>query len=247
MGAQVGADVQGRVLWASGGRSEATKRRAAAFEDVDTLAELVAQSETILSICPPGVAEDVARTVAAHGFGGLYVEANAIAPARMERIAGLLPRVVDASIVARSRLNVYLSGPQDAVDEAAALFTGDRVAPLPLPGGIGAASALKMAFAGWNKISVLLEAQAYALARAYGLEEELAREGVDSRRIARAAGRAWRWRDEMHEIGDTHAALGLDDGIARGAAASLEAWSGHRDEGDLPLAALLDELRHGCR
>jgi hypothetical protein len=51
----------------------------------------------------------------------------------------------------------------------------------------------------------------------------------------------------MHEIADTHAALGLDDGIARGAAASLEAWSGHRDERDLPLPTLLDELRHRCK
>jgi hypothetical protein len=205
MGAQVGADVRGRVLWASSGRSAATKRRAAAFEDAGTLAALVARSDAILSICPPGIAEDVAQEVAAHGFGGLYVEANAISPARMERIAGLLPRVVDASIVAKTRLNV------------------------------------------WNKIGVLLEAQAYAVARAYGLEEELAREGVENRRIARAAGRAWRWTDEMLEIADTHAALGLDEGIARGASASLEAWSGHRDEGDLPLPTLLDELRRRCK
>jgi 3-hydroxyisobutyrate dehydrogenase-like beta-hydroxyacid dehydrogenase len=244
MGAAVGAGVRGRVLWASDGRSEATRRRAAAFEDVGTLAELVTCSEAILSICPPAVAEDVARQVAEHGFRGLYVDANATSPARMERIAGLLPRVVDGSIVAKTSVNVYLSGPQDAVDEAAALFTGGRVIALPLPGGIGAASALKMAFAGWNKIGVLLEAQAYAVARAYGLEDELAREGVDSGRIARAAGRAWRWTAEMHEIADTHAALGLDDGIARGAAASLEVWSGHRDERDLALPTLLDELRH---
>jgi 3-hydroxyisobutyrate dehydrogenase-like beta-hydroxyacid dehydrogenase len=243
MGAAVGADVRGRVLWASEGRSEATRHRAGAFEDVGTLAELVARSDAILSICPPGIAEDVAREVAGLGFGGLYVDANATSPGRMERIARLLPRVVDGSIVAKTAVNVYLSGPQDLVDEAAALFAGERVVPLPLPGGIGAASALKMAFAGWNKIGVLLEAQAYAVARAYGLEDELAREGVESRRIARAAGRAWRWTDEMHEIADTHAALGLDDGIARGAAAALKAWSGHRDESDLPLPDLLDELR----
>jgi len=246
MGAAVGADVRGRVLWASQGRSEATRRRAEPFEDVGTLAELVERSDAILSVCPPGIAEDVAREVAGHGFGGLYVEANATSPARVERIAGLLPRVVDGSIVAKTAVSLYLSGPEEAVEEAVALFAGEQVAPLPLPGGIGAASALKMAFAGWNKIGVVLEAQAYAVARAYGLEDELAREGVESRRIARAAGRAWRWADEMREIADTHAALGLDDGIARGAAASLMAWSAHRDEGDLPLPDLLDELRHRC-
>ena len=130
---------------------------------------------------------------------------------------------------------------------AAALFAGDTVQPLPLPGGIGAASALKMAFAGWNKIGAVLEAQAYAVASAYGLEAELEREGVESRRIGRTAGRAWRWVAEMHEIGDTHAALGLDDGVARGAAAALEAWAGHRDEIDIPVPTLLDELRNRCR
>ena len=114
---------------------------------------------------------------------------------------------------------------------------------VPLSGGVGAASALKMAFAGWNKIGAVLEAQAYAVAQAYGLEEALAAEGIESRRISRTAGRAWRWIAEMHEIGDTQAALGLDDGIARGAAAALEAWAAHRDESDIPLPKLLEELR----
>ena len=80
----------------------------------------------------------------------------------------------------------------------------------------------------------MLEAQAYAVARAYGLEDALAAEGVERDRIGRTAARAWRWTAEMHEIGDTHAALGLDDGIARGAAASLERWAAHRDDAQRP-------------
>ena len=247
MGAVVGADVRGTVVWASEGRSAATRARATAFDDAGTVAELAAHSDAILSVCPPAIAEDVAREVAGLGFGGLYVDANATSPARMERIGGLLPRVVDGSIVAKLRLNLYLSGEPADVAAAAALFAGDTVQPLPLPGGIGAASALKMAFAGWNKIGAVLEAQAYAVASAYGLEAELEREGVESRRIGRTAGRAWRWVAEMHEIGDTHAALGLDDGVARGAAAALEAWAGHRDEIDIPVPTLLDELRNRCR
>ena len=247
MGAVVGADVRGTVVWASEGRSAATRARATAFDDTGTVAELAAHSDAILSVCPPAIAEDVAREVAGLGFGGLYVDANATSPARMERIGGLLPRVVDGSIVAKLRLNLYLSGEPADVAAAAALFAGDTVQPLPLPGGIGAASALKMAFAGWNKIGAVLEAQAYAVASAYGLEAELEREGVESRRIGRTAGRAWRWVAEMHEIGDTHAALGLDDGVARGAAAALEAWAGHRDEIDIPVPTLLDELRNRCR
>ena len=41
--------------------------------------------------------------------------------------------------------------------------------PIPLEGGVGSASALKMAFGGWNKIGSALTAQAYAIARAYGV------------------------------------------------------------------------------
>src|SRR5437870_4505269 len=76
MGALVGAQARGEVLWASEGRSEATAKRAAAFTDMGTVAELVAASDVVLSICPPAIAENVAEQVA--GFDGLYVEANAI-------------------------------------------------------------------------------------------------------------------------------------------------------------------------
>src|SRR4030095_16872312 len=88
MGALVGSAVNGDVLWASEGRSEATRRRAESFRDIGTVRELVAESEVVISLCPPAIAEDVAGEVAAEGLDGIYVEANAIAPERMERIAG---------------------------------------------------------------------------------------------------------------------------------------------------------------
>lgn len=242
MGAAVGAAVRGEVLWASSDRSAATAARAAGFEDVGTVAELASRSQVILSVCPPGLAEDVAREVAGYGFEGLYVDANAISPARAERIAALFDRAVDGAITAKTGLHLFLSGDPAEVELVCGLF-GEPVAPTPLPGGVGAASALKMAFAGWNKIGAVLEAQAYAVARAYGLEDALSAEGVGRDRIGRTAARAWRWTAEMHEIGDTHAAIGLDDGIARSAAASLECWAGHRDDADVPLDRLLDELR----
>jgi hypothetical protein len=71
----------------SEGRSEATAKRAAGagFRDVGTLGGIVEESSIVLSICPPAIADQVADQVAAAGFGGLYVEANAIAPARVER------------------------------------------------------------------------------------------------------------------------------------------------------------------
>ena len=210
MGALVGAAMQDEVVWAGEGRSEATRQRAEAvgFRDVGSVAELVAQSEVILSICPPAIAEEVAVGVFEAGFAGLFVEANAITPARVVRIAES-GRCVDGSIIARTGVNLYLSGEADDVAEVAALFPGGDVTAVPLEGGIGAASALKMAFGGWNKIGVALAAQAYAIARAYGVEDALAGEGIESQGIVRGSGRAWRWAPEMEEVAATCAALGL--------------------------------------
>ncbi len=245
MGALVGAAADADVLWAGQGRSEETAARAeeAGFRDARTLEALAAESEIVLSVCPPGIAEEVARAVATAGFGGLYVEANAIAPARAERIAsetGL--RVVDGGIVAKTTINLYLSGDEDDVETVAALFDGSDVMPIPLPGGVGAASALKLAFGGWNKIGVLLAAQAYAIARAYGVAEALAGEGVGAEAIPRAGPKAWRWVSEMEEIAATCAALELPDGLGKAAADVCRLWEKHRG-GRPELSELLDDLR----
>jgi 3-hydroxyisobutyrate dehydrogenase-like beta-hydroxyacid dehydrogenase len=246
MGAAVGAAARGDVLWASEGRSAETAARATPFRDVGSVDALVAESEIVLSICPPGIAEDVARRVAEAGFDGLYVEANAIAPKRAERIAAELGlRVVDGGIVAKTAIDLYLSGADGDVTRVAALFEGTGVVPLPLPGGVGAASALKMAFGGWNKIGVLLAAQAHAIADAYGVTDALAAEGVPTDSVLRAGPKAWRWAAEMQEIADTCAALGLPDGLGRAAAEVCARWG--RQRGRTPgLDELLTDLARGA-
>ena len=243
MGALVGAAADAEVLWPGEGRSDATAERAekAGFRDVGSLDKLVAASDVVLSVCPPAIGEDVATQVADAGFTGLYVEGNAITPARVERIAALLPRCVDGSVIARSGVNLYLSGDSDDVMEVAALFEDTDVTAIPLDGGIGAASALKMAFGGWNKIGVALAAQAYAIARAYGVDDALAEEGVDSSGIVRGSGKAWRWAPEMEEVADTAASLGLPDGMGRAAADLFRRWEPHRDQ-PADLEQLLQDL-----
>jgi len=216
MGAAVGNAVRGEVLWASEGRSDATAKRAEAFTDVGSLEELVRSSELVLSICPPAIAEETAERVFGLGFDGLYVEANAVAPARMKRIAQLGPRVVDGSIIAAKGINLYLAG--DEGQAVAELFEDTDVKAIPLDAGVGAASALKMAFGGWNKISIALTAQAHAIAGAYGVTEWLEAEGVPADRLQWVADRAWRWAPEMEEIADLCGELGLSEGIPRGAA-----------------------------
>src|SRR2546427_12459386 len=86
MGSSVAAAARAggsRVVWASAGRGEATRKRAEAdgLEDVGTLVRLARESEIILSVCPPASAPDVAREGAATHFGGTFVGGNAIAPA----------------------------------------------------------------------------------------------------------------------------------------------------------------------
>jgi 3-hydroxyisobutyrate dehydrogenase-like beta-hydroxyacid dehydrogenase len=235
MGAAVGRAIRGEVLWAGEGRSEATRRRASGFTDVGSVAELASSSDVVLSVCPPAIAEDVAEEVFAAGFDGVFVDANAVSPARMRRMASLGDRVVDGSIIASNGISLYLAG-EDA-PTVASLFEGSDVRAIELDGGIGAASALKMAFGGWNKIGIALTAQAYAIARVYGVVEQLEAEGVSAERLPRMAGRAWRWAPEMEEIADTCAELGLPDEIPRGAATLYRRWERHRDS-----PAALDEL-----
>jgi hypothetical protein len=216
MGAAVGNAVRGEVLWASVGRSEATRRRAAAFTDVGWVSELVRSSDIVLSICPPAIAEEVAEQVFAEGLDGVYVEANAISPERMRRIAQLGPRVVDGSIIAAKGINLYLAG--DEAPQVAELFADGDVTAIPLEGPVGAASALKMAFGGWNKIGIALTAQAHAIADAYKVTEQLEAEGVPADRLQWVADRAWRWGPEMEEIADLCRELGFSEAIPRGAA-----------------------------
>src|SRR5690242_10513270 len=108
MGSAVGAAARtagARVIWASEGRSHATRSRASAagLEDIGILAELVAQSSVILSVCPPHAAEEVARRVAALLFSGVYVDANAISPANSRHIGCIVEETgatyVDGGII----------------------------------------------------------------------------------------------------------------------------------------------------
>jgi 3-hydroxyisobutyrate dehydrogenase-like beta-hydroxyacid dehydrogenase len=216
MGAAVGNAVRGEVLWASEGRSDATRRRAAGFTDVGSVEELVRDGDIVLSICPPAIAEEVARQVFDLDFVGLYVEANAISPERMRRIATLGPRVVDGSIIAASGINLYLAG--EGAERVAELFDSGEVEATVLDAPVGAASGLKMAFGGWNKIGIALTAQAHEIAKAYGVTEQLEAEGVPADRLQWVADRAWRWAPEMEEIADLCRELGLSEGIPRGAA-----------------------------
>ncbi len=140
MGAAVGATVVAGgmpCLWASAARSAATRARAreVGLEDAGTLEAVVRASRVILSVVPPHGAADLARAVAALGFRGLYVDANAVAPATAREMGRVVEaagaRFVDGGIIGpatrtrRGVTRVYLAGP--GATEVAALF---RAGPL---------------------------------------------------------------------------------------------------------------------
>jgi 3-hydroxyisobutyrate dehydrogenase-like beta-hydroxyacid dehydrogenase len=240
MGAALGAVLRGRghrVVWASPGRSAASRARAdeAGLEDAGSVAELVGQSEAILSVCPPHAALDVAGLVT--GFSGVFVDANAIAPSTARELATLVGAggggdCVDGGIVGPPPrtdrgTRLYLSGPGAA--SVADLFAGSTVDARVVSNEVGTASALKMAYAAWTKGTAALLIAIRELARAEDIEAALLEEWRlslpelpdRSRRAQQSAeDKGWRWVREMEEIASTFAAAGLPDGF-HGAAAEV--------------------------
>jgi 3-hydroxyisobutyrate dehydrogenase-like beta-hydroxyacid dehydrogenase len=233
MGAAIAGTLRRRgetVLWASAGRSEATAERArqAGLEDAGDIAELCRRCEVLLSICPPHAALDVAEETA--DFEGTYVDANAVSPATARRIAGLHGVFVDGGIIGPPPLRpgatrLYLAGGE--AESIAGLFAGTDVDARVLSAEPGAASALKVAYAGWTKGSAALLLTQRALARAEGVEDALLEEwrlslpGLEEEYASaeRSAQRkGWRWIGEMHEIARSMGAQGLPTGFHEAAA-----------------------------
>jgi 3-hydroxyisobutyrate dehydrogenase-like beta-hydroxyacid dehydrogenase len=271
MGSVLGArlrDGGARVLVALDGRSARTRQlsREAGLEDVGTLEAILSRSDVVLSVVPPGSAEEVAARIAeATGDAQpLVADLNAIAPATAQRVAAVLARrgidMVDGSISgpppsAAGTTRVYLSGSRAA-----------EIAALPLEGverivvgdEVGLASAVKMCTASVYKGGVALLAQALRTAHAHGVVEHVLGDLVDTGladptrvggTLGRASAKAWRYVPEMEEIAATQEEAGLTpdlflavarvyEGLARRALA--EAPEGVTD--DLRLSDVLERL-----
>jgi 3-hydroxyisobutyrate dehydrogenase-like beta-hydroxyacid dehydrogenase len=220
-----------RVVWASAGRSESSDRRAraAGLEDLGALSAVVEASEVILSVCPPGSATDVARQVAAERFQGLYVDANAVSPETARRVGEIVgaggAETVDGGIIGpppreSGSTRLYLTGPR--AGDVASFFKGSALEAIVMPGDVGTASALKMAYAAWTKGSSALLIAVRALAIHEGVdgvlraEWERSQPGLGARSESAVAGnakKAWRFVGEMEEIAATFAAAGLPAGF----------------------------------
>jgi len=229
MGSAVGRrlrDFGVRVITELNGRSRQSAQRVAdaRLEVIETDELLVREADLVLSIVPPGVAREVAerfyQPLSRANRKPVFVDCNAISPATVRGIRAILAETgcgfADAGIIGgpppASDLSkgprFYASGP-DAHHFARLGQHGLDI--VLLDGPVGAASALKLAYAGLTKGFTALGTAMISAASREGLAEalraELARTQPDmlvrfDRSLPAMFAKAHRWVAEMEEIAE---------------------------------------------
>jgi 3-hydroxyisobutyrate dehydrogenase-like beta-hydroxyacid dehydrogenase len=241
-----------RVVTLLDGRSQASRHRAEAAGMVDAGEAGLVEAELFLSVVPPDQALPLARrlapVLAAAGRKPVYVDCNAISPQLLADVEAAVAATgtpfVDGGIIGlppkpgNAGPTIYVSGPHAARAAALGDF-GVRVAVLDAPNG--AASALKMSYAGITKGLIALATTMALGAERAGVAEALTAELRKSQPNLAASfaksvpdmlGKARRWVPEMNEIahfldearpeaGAYRAFAGLYAGIADADAATL--------------------------
>jgi 3-hydroxyisobutyrate dehydrogenase-like beta-hydroxyacid dehydrogenase len=202
------------------GRGPATLERARVAGMTGVSEAQIAECDIILSILPPGdalrLAERLAPALRAAAKKPIYVDCNALDPATVLRIARVVEETgagfVDGGIIGAppepgsKATKIYLSGPLAA--KVAILEHFGLTMPIQ-PGPIGAASAMKMSYAGITKgFTALGTAMMLAATRADtadALKAELASSqpalfGWLTRQTPKMYSKAYRWVAEMEEI-----------------------------------------------
>ena len=220
----------------------------------------VGQSDIVLSVCPPEFATDVARSVAAQKFKGIYVDANAVARATAEQIGEIVERAgasfVDGGIIGSpvkkaGTTRMYLSG--EKAEEIAQLFSASMLDARSIGAAPGEASTLKVVYAAWTKGTDALILAIRALATHEGVDKALLAEWSISqpaleqkcvRAAAVAAPKMWRYVGEMREIAEAFQAAGLPSGFHSAAAEVSERLACFKDQTDPgpTVDAVLEQL-----
>ena len=206
------------------GRSPASAERAKAAGMVATAneRELLSGTDFFLSILPPGEAEPLARrlapTLTALDRKPVYIDCNAVSPQTAisigEAIAPTGAHFVDAGIIGGPPRqgykgpSIYASG--EHVREALPLRDWG-IDLRAIDGPVGAASAVKMSYAGITKGTTAIAAAMLLGAARFGCAEALIAELSDSQpqMLARMRSnipgmydKAYRWVAEMEEISE---------------------------------------------
>jgi 3-hydroxyisobutyrate dehydrogenase-like beta-hydroxyacid dehydrogenase len=211
----------------------------------------------IVSVCPPEFAEELASEITGLGYGGMYIDANAIGPERArrmgERMAAHGIAFVDACIIGlpattRGETWLYLSGSN--AGEAACCFSGGPLEVEILEGEIGRASALKMCFAAHTKGLAALRAAVLGTAEELGVLSDLQRQWERTgttfadavKSLQHTAPKAWRFVAEMKEIAATFEAAGMPGGFHLAAAEIFARLAPFKSAGKPELREALEKL-----
>jgi L-threonate 2-dehydrogenase len=268
MGSAVGRVLRehgARIATSLEGRSQASIARAerAGFGMIENDEQLVRDADVLLSIVPPGealgVAERFAPALTRAKTKPIVVDCNALAPATAVRIGATLAasgcRYVDAGIIGPPpapglRTVFYVSG-EHARDALALNDFGLVVRALEGP--IGAASALKMSYAGITKgLTAVGSAMILGAARA-GASEALKRELGESqpqllaylsKHVPAMFPKAYRWVAEMEEIAQF---LAADPAAPHIYAAMARLYERFAEGAAMPEAGELAVLARFCR
>jgi L-threonate 2-dehydrogenase len=210
-----------KTLTLLAGRGAATRERAAAAGMTAVQADALMEADLLLSVLPPGsalsFAEQTAFALKSARRKPVFVDCNAVSPATVRHIHAVISATgaefVDAGIIGYPPQpgyspRIYASGEPAG---KLAVLKEHGLDIRVLEGPIGAASALKMAFAGISKGQIaILSAMVLAAERSGGgealrqelLESESALMKTMSVRIPNALPKAWRWVAEMQEIAE---------------------------------------------
>jgi len=205
------------------GRSEGSAERAqaAGMEPAADEQTLLAGADFFLSILPPGEAETLAErlapTLKALDRKPVYVDCNAVSPQTAIRIAEIVAPTgadfVDGGIIGGPPRpgyspTIYASGPTAG---QTAVLRDWGIDWRVIDGPIGAASALKMSYAGITKGTTAIASAMLLGAARFGCAQALVAELTESQPemlgrfregIPRMYDKAYRWVAEMEEISD---------------------------------------------
>jgi L-threonate 2-dehydrogenase len=205
------------------GRSEKSAERAkrAGMRAAADAQELLDGADFFLSILPPDEAENLARqfapTLTALPKKPIYIDCNAVSPQTALRIAAIVApsgaEFVDAGIIGGPPRpgyspHIYAAGPAVA---RTAVLRDWGIDWRPISGPIGAASGLKMSYAGITKGTTAIAAAMLLGAARFGCGEALIAELSASqpqmlermrRNLPTMYDKAYRWVGEMEEISD---------------------------------------------
>ena len=202
------------------GRSTETVARARAAGMTDATDTQLAEADFILSIVPPGqalaLAERLAPAMRATQKKPIYVDCNAVSPGTVLHIGRVVEEsgatFVDGGIIGpppetdSSRTRIYLSG---ARAQTVTVLQEYGLSTPVQPGPIGAASAMKMSYAGITKGFTALGAAMMLAATRAGTADALLAEMKVSQpallkwlttQMPKMHSKAYRWVAEMEEI-----------------------------------------------